>query len=269
MFAENRREDKDMKLLVADDERWIRKGIIKMIDLERFSFEEVLEAGTLKEYEEKFLEARPEIVVSDVRFPNGTSCELCQKLHQKLLESKFVMLSGYNDFQYVKAALGYKAVDYLLKPVDKDVLNKTIGRAVQEWNEEQQKSEKPRIEAGPVSLKNGEQIIRRVMSEIQKDCASRFTLGELAEKYHISEAYFSNLFTKTAGIGLMNYIMMVRVEKAKALLLQTDYKINDIALAVGYEDTRYFAKVFRKIAGESPTDYRLRERKELEREERE
>lgn len=84
MFAENRREDKDMKLLVADDERWIRKGIIKMIDLERFSFEEVLEAGTLKEYEEKFLEARPEIVVSDVRFPNGTSCELCQKLHQKL-----------------------------------------------------------------------------------------------------------------------------------------------------------------------------------------
>lgn len=71
MFAENRREDKDMKLLVADDERWIRKGIIKMIDLERFSFEEVLEAGTLKEYEEKFLEARPEIVVSDVRFPNG------------------------------------------------------------------------------------------------------------------------------------------------------------------------------------------------------
>lgn len=236
MFAENRREDKDMKLLVADDERWIRKGIIKMIDLERFSFEEVLEAGTLKEYEEKFLEARPEIVVSDVRFPNGTSCELCQKLHQKLPESKFVMLSGYNDFQYVKAALGYKAVDYLLKPVDKDVLNETIGR---------------------------------VMSEIQKDCASRFTLGELAEKYHISEAYFSNLFTKTAGIGLMNYIMMVRVEKAKALLLQTDYKINDIALAVGYEDTRYFAKVFRKIAGESPTDYRLRERKELEREERE
>ena len=171
-----------MKLLVADDERWIRKGIIKMIDLERFSFEEVLEAGTLKEYEEKFLEARPEIVVSDVRFPNGTSCELCQKLHQKLPESKFVMLSGYNDFQYVKAALGYKAVDYLLKPVDKDVLNKTIGRAVQEWNEEQQKSEKPRIEAGPVSLKNGEQIIRRVMSEIQKDCASRFTLGELADR---------------------------------------------------------------------------------------
>lgn len=81
MFAENRREDKDMKLLVADDERWIRKGIIKMIDLERFSFEEVLEAEP-KEYEEKFWKPGQRFVVSDVRFPNGTSCELCQKLHK-------------------------------------------------------------------------------------------------------------------------------------------------------------------------------------------
>ena len=43
-----------MKLLVADDERWIRKGIIKMVTVEKFGFEEILEAGTLKEYEEKF-----------------------------------------------------------------------------------------------------------------------------------------------------------------------------------------------------------------------
>ncbi|MEI3162449.1 MAG: helix-turn-helix domain-containing protein [Lachnospirales bacterium] len=255
-----------MKLLVADDERWIRKGIIKMVTVEKFGFEEILEAGTLKEYEEKFLEIRPEIVVSDVRFPNGSSCELCQKLHQKQPESKFVMLSGYDDFQYVKAALGYKAVDYLLKPVDKAVLNETIGRAVQEWQKEHEKTEKQRIKTEPLSLKNGEQVIHLVMKEIQKNCDYRFTLGDLAEKYHISEAYFSNLFTKTAGVGLMNYIMMIRVDKAKSLLLQTDYRINDIALAVGYEDTRYFAKVFRKITGESPTDYRLRERREMERE---
>lgn len=260
-----------MKLLVADDERWIRKGIIKMLDLKELGFEEVLEAGTLNEYEEKFLEASPEIVISDVRFPNGTSCELCQQLHQKSPDSKFVMLSGYNDFQYVKAALGYKAVDYLLKPVDKHVLNETVRKAIQEWQETQEKAQKKaaranahsKAEAEAASSKNGEQIIQLVMKEIRQNCNQRFTLSELAAKYHINEAYFSNLFTKTAGIGLMNYIMTVRVDKAKALLLQTNYKINDIAMTVGYEDTHYFAKVFRKITGESPSDYRLRERKEL------
>lgn len=260
-----------MKLLVADDERWIRKGILKMIDLEGFGFEKVLEAGSLKDYEEIFREYCPEIVVSDVRFPNGTSCELCQKLYELSPGTKFIMLSGYDDFQYVKAALGYKAVDYLLKPVDKAVLNDTIRRAVSECEKERQSEKKdPPIpeKKGEEILKNGEQIIRRVMGEIRKNCAQRYTLHELSEKYHISEAYFSNLFAKTAGMGLMNYIMEVRVEKAKDLLLQTDLKINDIAMAVGYEDTRYFAKVFRKIAGESPSDYRIRERREMEADEK-
>lgn len=261
-----------MKLLVADDERWIRKGILKMIDTDGFGFEKVLEAGSLKEFEELFMEELPDIVVSDVRFPNGTSCELCQKLYNVSPGTRFIMLSGYDDFLYVKAALGYKAVDYLLKPVDKAVLNGTICQAIEEWEQVRQ-SEKHLVRKEEASdegdsLKNGEQIIRRVMSEIQRDCAQHFTLKEVCGKYHISEAYFSNLFTKTAGVGLMNYIMEIRVEKAKDLLLQTDKRINDIAMAVGYEDTRYFAKVFRKIAGESPSDYRARERKELEQDEK-
>ena len=58
------------------------------------------------------------------------------------------------------------------------------------------------------------------------------------------------------------------MEKAKNLLLQTNQKINDIALAVGYEDSRYFAKVFRKIQGESPSDYRIRQRQDMEYEEK-
>ena len=254
-----------MKLLVADDERWIRKGILKMIDGDSFGFEQILEAGNLKEYEELFLEYRPEIVVSDVRFPNGTSCELCQRLYEMAPETKFIMLSGYDDFQYVKAALGYKAVDYLLKPVDKFVLNDTIRWAVLEYEKnEPRRVPVPAREGDRAAQKNGEQIIRAVMEEIRKDCAGHFSLSELAEKYHISEAYFSNLFAKTAGVGLKNYIMEIRVEKAKNLLLQTEQKINDIALAVGYEDTRYFAKVFRKIQGESPSDYRARQRQDIE-----
>lgn len=251
-----------MKLLVADDERWIRKGIIKMVDRDRFGFAEVLEAGTLKEYEECFMRERPEIVISDVRFPNGTSCELCEKLWQLSPACRFIMLSGYQDFAYVKSALRCKAVDYLLKPVDRDVLNDTIGRAVNEARQAQElkaagQRQDERVQDSGVS---GEKLIRAVMEEIRMNYASRVTLHELAEKYNISEAYFSNLFAKTAGTGLMNYIMKIRVEKAKDLLLQTNDKINDIAWKVGYEDTRYFAKVFRKIAGESPTDYRMRMR---------
>ncbi|MDO5425096.1 MAG: helix-turn-helix domain-containing protein [Eubacteriales bacterium] len=255
-----------MKLLVADDERWIRKGILKMIDLASFGFEEVLEAQSLEEYEKVFLEHCPEIVVSDVRFPTGTSCELCQKLYRINPKTKFIMLSGYNDFEFVKAALGYKAVDYLLKPVDRQELNDAIRRAVQESIAREQAEER-QARPDDTTAKNGEQVIRTVMEQIQKNCARKFTLSDLAKEYHISEAYFSSLFAKTAGVSLMNYIMEVRVEKAIGLLLQTDQKINDIAVSVSYEDTRYFAKVFKKITGESPSEYRIRQRQDLENEE--
>lgn len=258
-----------MKLLVADDERWIRKGILKMLDLAELGFEETAEAASLGEYEDKFRVVRPEIVISDVRFPNGTSCELCQRLYELSPETKFIMLSGYNDFEFVKAALGYKAVDYLLKPVDKRVLNDTVRRAIQEYNQKEgllsRHGEKAPIRSEKdAALKNAEQAIRQVMEEITRDCARRFTLSELAGRYHISEAYFSNMFAKTAGVSLMSYIMEIRVEKAKALLLQTEKRISDISLAVGYEDTRYFAKVFRRLTGESPSDYRYRQRQDME-----
>lgn len=259
-----------MKLLVAEDERWIRKGILKMIDLEELAFEEVLEAATLDEYEKIFLEKWPEIVISDVRFPNGISCPLCQKLYDLQPRTRFIMLSGYQDFEYVKAALGYKAVDYLLKPVDKKVLNDTIRRAVSECVQAE-KGEGIRDFSADFleqTAGTGEQIIRRLMEDIRRDCAKKYTLSEAAKKYHISEAYLSSLFARTAGVSFITYIMELRVSRAKDLLLQTEQKINDIAEAVGYEDTRYFAKVFKKVAGESPTEYRLRQRRELDEENR-
>lgn len=232
-----------------------------MVDCEAHGFEEIFEAGTLAAFEELFLREKPEIVISDVRFPNGTSCELCQKLYEVCPSSKFIMLSGYDDFTYVKAALGYKAVDYLLKPVDKGVLNDTIRKAVQEWRNIP--GEASYLKEEKKDVENGEQIIRRIMEEVQKDCTKRFSLRTFSEQYHLSEAYLSNLFAKIAGISLVNYIMKIRVEKSVDLMLQTKMKINDIASAVGYEDTRYFAKVFKKMTGETPSDFRLHQREDI------
>ncbi len=253
-----------MKLLVADDERWIRKGILKMVDQGAHGFEEIFEAGTLAAFEEIFLKEKPEIVISDVRFPSGTSCELCQKLYESHPSTKFIVLSGYDDFTYVKAALGYKAVDYLLKPVDKGELNDTIRKAMEEWKDiSEQKTAVKEQKEEKRGMENGEQIIRRIMEEVQKDCTKRFSLRTFSEQYHISEAYLSNLFAKVAGVSLMNYIMKIRVEKSVDLMLQTKMKINDIAEAVGYEDTRYFTRVFKKVTGKTPSDFRLRHREDI------
>ena len=57
------------------------------------------------------------------------------------------------------------------------------------------------------------------------------------------------------------------MERSAGLMLQTNRKISDIAMEVGYEDPRYFMKIFKKVTGETPTDYRARQWQELDYEE--
>lgn len=255
-------------LLVAEDERWIRKGVIKMIDSQSMDIREILEADNIEDAFMLFKEKRPSIVISDVRFPIENGCILCERIYAHSPNTRFIMLSGYNDFEYVKRALLYKAVDYLLKPVDKNILNNTIKKCIDELVEqEQMKSQLPlskEIEPkDQITISNIEEVIHQVMDAIKETYWHKFTLSEFALQYHLSEAYFSFVFKRISGVSLMTYIMQVRVEKAKELMITTNYKIWDIGEKVGYFDQHYFTKVFKKITGETPKEYKKSLEEEL------
>lgn len=261
-----------MKILVVEDERWIRKGIVKMIQRENLQIEEIFEADGAKSGWEVFEKEHPELVISDVRFPVDNGCILCERIFNTDPETKIIMLSGYGEFEYVKAALKYKALDYLLKPVDKTVLNRTIAQAAAEIRKKKQaESQKEKIQRETIQKekmrpRKGEDLVREVMSELSGNYSKRLSLSELARKYFVNETYLSNLFTKTAGISMVNYLMQIRVDEAKALLLTTRLSATDIALKVGYENARYFMRVFKKVTGETPKEYRLRQEQEIENE---
>ena len=79
---------------------------------------------------------------------------------------------------------------------------------------------------------------------------------EVAEHFHFNPAYFSSLFKKQAGVPLGQYILDIRMTKARELLLETDLKIYEIARAVGFLDNKYFIRVFTKENGVSPGTFR-------------
>lgn len=254
-----------MKIMVMDDERWIRKGIVKMIDKEVLGIKEVYEASNIDEARKIFVENKPEIVISDVRLPIGNGCTLCKELFEMDFGTKFIMLSGYDEFSYARKALSYHAVDYLLKPVEKSVLNHTIQNACEEWRKEHNcvKCEE-KIETFQTNIQT---IIKEIISDIDKNYAKKNSLTMISGKYHLNETYLSNQFRKTMGIPLMNYIMQVRVEKAKDLMLMTRCKVNDVAKCVGYDDSRYFARVFKRLTGETPSEFWNRQVQENDMEE--
>ncbi|UUZ84955.1 helix-turn-helix transcriptional regulator [Paenibacillus sp. P26] len=82
------------------------------------------------------------------------------------------------------------------------------------------------------------------------------TLQQLAELAGVHPNYLTQTFRKITGLSCMQYLARLRMEKAKALLHQTDLKICDIAERVGYENPLYFSDYFKKWVGVNPSDYK-------------
>lgn len=98
--------------------------------------------------------------------------------------------------------------------------------------------------------------IRLAKEYVQKNYASNITLETVAKKVGYSAVYFSSLFKKIAEQGFMDYVTGVRLTQAKTLLKTTQMSIIDISMAVGYQDDKYFRKLFRKETKISPKAYR-------------
>lgn len=100
------------------------------------------------------------------------------------------------------------------------------------------------------------EIIRKAMLYISENFSSPLTLEEVAEHVHLHPAYFSSVFKNSTGTSFKEYLNKVRIEESKLLLLNTDFSIIDIAIAVGFDDQSYFSKVFKKYTGTTPKQFR-------------
>lgn len=102
----------------------------------------------------------------------------------------------------------------------------------------------------------GNAYVRKALQYISSNYDTPLTLGEVAAQLGVSPNYFSTLFHKTVGVSFREHLCRVRVEQSKRLLLSTQYPLNDIAVAVGFSDQSYYCKVFKRITGLSPGQYR-------------
>ena len=108
-----------------------------------------------------------------------------------------------------------------------------------------------------VSRANAEPpAITRAKKFIEEHQAEEISLGDVAKAVNTSTFYFCKMFKKATGLNFTDYLSRVRVEKAKNLLLNPNMRISEVAFAAGFQSLSHFNRVFRRIAGESPTSYR-------------
>lgn len=257
-------------VLVADDERWIRKGIIKMINREELGIGEVYEADSVTTALEQFRLHQPDIVLSDVIFPTENGCDFCDQIIAMKPETRIVMISAFDNFEFARRSIKFRAVDYLLKPVSKDQLNQVLSQCIGQLRVREAlpapfvQGEAIHEVASGVREDNGsESQIRQMMEQIKAHLEEKYTLADMAAECCLSEAYFSNLFKKVSGMSPMNYIVHMRMEKACELMSTTRWRMVKIAQSVGYYDYQYFARVFKRVTGQTPGEYRKRLREEF------
>lgn len=98
--------------------------------------------------------------------------------------------------------------------------------------------------------------INQAKEYIEANYMNNITLEELGAYIGFNPSYFSSLFKKETGSSFIEYLSKIRIEKAKDLLRESDLRIQDICLMVGYSDVKYFSKLFIKHTGLKPKDYR-------------
>jgi AraC-like DNA-binding protein/ligand-binding sensor protein len=99
-------------------------------------------------------------------------------------------------------------------------------------------------------------VITRAKEFIQEHQTDNLRLGHVAKAVNTSTFYFCKLFKRVTGINFTDYLSRVRIEKSKNLLLNPNLRVSEIAFEVGFQSLTHFNRVFKKILGQSPTEYR-------------
>ena len=229
------------------DEPYMVDYLRKLVDWEQYGFEHVYTAGGGSMARDMLDKYQPELLITDIRMPKISGLDLCRHIFEKKYLTKVMILSGYGEFEYAKQAIQYGVSEYLLKPILKDefeeILEKMLERHFATQKEQQEKE------------KTGD-VIFEVENYIKENIESDLSLELLARVVHLNPSYLSRYFKESTGENLSNYVTRCKMEKAAWLLDNTEQKINEIMLQLGYQKSQHFAKIFREQYGVSPKEYK-------------
>ena len=184
----------------------------------------------------------PDIVFLDITMPGQSGIDIIRELRELCPETRIVMLTAHDDFNYIRDSMRAGANDYLLKPTrPRDVLE-----AVERWARRSEAQAEDPVDAAK----------RYVENNLDK----AITLCDVAEKLYLSPTYFSRLFKLRTDSTFSAWLARRRVVRAQRYLEETNLAIAEIAARVGYREANSFTRLFRQLVGQSPTEYRKAQR---------
>lgn len=258
------------RLLIADDEpieRMVVAKKLKKLFPEQFEF---LQAKNGREVLEICENEACQILLLDIEMPGVTGLEAAEQLRKENKSCEIIFLTAFDEFQYAKKAISVRAIEYLLKPVDEQEIVTAIEEAVRRIEERNLASkdsmqgiternlEEQLLEEENLSNVRLHAIAEQIRVYVENHYQEDISVQKMAELFHYSDAYFCKIFKQCFEKSFIVYLAEFRMEKAKALLADVSVNVKDVSIKVGYRDSNYFTKVFKRNTGETPSEYRIR-----------
>lgn len=128
------------KVLIIDDEPWSREVVKALVTWDSLTLTLIAEAEDGTEGLKYIRKYKPDIVITDLRMPGIEGVELLKAMYEQFPEIKIIVMSGFDDFVYLKQAIRSRAMEYLLKPIDPEELNKSLEKCIHELEQDVFKS---------------------------------------------------------------------------------------------------------------------------------
>lgn len=245
-------------LLLIDSDEQSRHIVRSIIKESQYNYLSIHESDTAERARILLRQIRPKIVILDISLPDMNGIDFGRNVKGQYPKLPIVVISHLKMFDLIQECMNAGFSSYLLKPVSKYELLTSLdrllvfelGKEVRHLMEEGTTNEKFETDLG--------NPIETVMRYIHQNFHEPITLQDVAGLVYLSPSHFSRLFKMEIGITFVEYLTQYRIEKSKGLLRMTTLPIDVIANNTGFSSAAYFSTTFKRMVGQTPSEYRSR-----------
>lgn len=246
-----------MRIIVVEDEQRSREGLCRLLQSLQGKHELIACASNGQVALDQILQMKPDVVFTDIKMPVMDGMSLIAAVRAHGMNTEFIVISGFADFEFARRSISLGVTEYLLKPVTQEEVENALAKVQNRLGG----IVSGRSSRGGLREKypGAHPAVLRALDIIENGYAGKISQRDLADELEISAEYFSYLFSKEIGMTFSEFLRRFRIDKAKELYASRSCPRQEVPYAVGYSDAKYFAQVFRAVTGESPAEY-LRQR---------
>lgn len=242
-------------VIVAEDEELLLNNLVQKVGKADPDFQVVGTAQTGDQALALVEKLHPDLVITDIRMPVMDGIALLTRVRSQFPFIKFIITSGFSDFEYTKKAITLKVSEYLLKPVDPDELQETLQKIKREFQIARKDYES--VFNPGTAAKTPSQIASILKDFIVKNYGDDINLNLIADNMNYSPSYLTKIFCQAYDCTPTKYLLNLRMDQAQKLLIhEPSLSVKQVGEMCGYHDQGYFSRIFKKHTGKSPLEFR-------------